>query len=92
MNTRNTIEKIFLKKKEKNLPHPGAKSQVLIITIILYMCWTRLSFADRKNLVTLRPGDRREEGYVIATTIIATTSFPTKKETKLIYKWQIGLI
>ena len=33
-----------------------------------YTCLTRLSLADQKNLVTLRPpGSRREEGYVIAT-------------------------
>ena len=30
-------------------------------------CWTRLTVAARNNLVTLRPGGRREEGYVIAT-------------------------
>ena len=34
MNTKqNTIEKIFLKKKDKNLPDPGAISQV-------YIFWT----------------------------------------------------
>ena len=27
------------------------------------ICWTRLSFAARENLDTLRPGSRREEGY-----------------------------
>ena len=30
-----------------------------------YTCWTRLSLiADQNNLVTLRPGGRRKEGYV----------------------------
>ena len=30
MNTQNTIEKIFLKKKDKNLPDPGANSQDIL--------------------------------------------------------------
>ena len=33
MNTQNSIEKIFLKKKNKNLPDPGANSQVYILNL-----------------------------------------------------------
>ena len=45
----------------------GKNGANLVTSCQNYTCWTRLSFADQNNLVTLRPGGRREEGYVIAT-------------------------
>ena len=52
MNTQNTIEKIFLKKKDKNLPDPEANSQVYILNLshrfgnALFCCWTK-PFCER---------------------------------------------
>jgi hypothetical protein len=44
MNPQNTIENIFLKKKDKNLPDPGANSQVYILNLShCFCCWAILS-------------------------------------------------
>jgi hypothetical protein len=39
-------------------------------------CWTRSTVSAQRNLVTLRPGGRREEGYVIATKFSACNRTP----------------
>ena len=50
--------------------------QILVTSCRNYTCWTRLSFAARENLVTLWPGRRPEEGYVIANYLIIIMLIP----------------
>ena len=47
----------------------GKNGAKLVTSCQNYTCWTKLSFVAKKNLLTLRPGDRWEEGYVIATSV-----------------------
>ena len=48
----------------------GKNGADLVTSCRNYTCWSRLSFAAQKNLVTLRPGGRREEGYIVATNLV----------------------
>ena len=59
----------------------GKNGENLVTSCRNCTCWTRLTVFARTYLVILRPGGRREEGYVIATIQIPTRPIELKAKT-----------